>query len=456
MKLLFSAIAFALCMLSANPSPAQMCSNPSGIIYGLSGAGNIVPITVSSAAVGTTVNASYGGTPKANALGYNTVNGKFYFFEDNVSNTSQQFISFDPSSNQYKVLANSPITSNVVRACINFNGTGYYCLDADANLCFYNISTNTWTLITSSFTDQHNNDVSSTFKSESSGDIAIDGLGNLWIVSSGSSKWGLYKMNAPLPTTSKTSMTVSQIIAPTAPTPGGNPFGGIAFNPTGQIFMSTVNDLYLLGNNLALTHLGAFSTAGVGADLTSCSFPMSVLPVSWTSFSASLQNNKTVLLNWAVDQQIDNKGYSIEHSQDGEHWESLGYKENKDDSSLSSAYTYTDISPEAGKNYYRIEQLDIDGKSSYSETRIITLEAQNHIAIWPNPAKDIVNIQKESNSGVYNLNAQIFDQSGQKVSASLLHSGMNTVNIGSLPAGYYIVHIDLSNGESYNQKLVKL
>ncbi len=437
---------------------AQVCSSPNTIIYGLDGAGNIYPINVTNASVGSVMNTAAYTTPlpnQSNALGYDNVNGFFYYFKVIPGAGTQQFISYNPATNTYTALASSPTSKAIRTGCVNFNGTGYYCADVNGSLYYYNIAANTWTAITSNIVDNSGNNVSTIIKSQGSGDMAIDGLGNLWMVTSNSSNWGLYKIQAPLPTTVQATVNVIQIIAPTSITPaGGNPFGGIAFNPSGQIYMSTSTQLYLLQNSTTLTFVGALTTTGAGDDLTSCSFPFSVLPVIWEDFSLALQSDKTVMLNWVVSQQVNNKGYEIEHSHDGKNWEAIGFKDDINSENASVTYSFTDANPFSGKNYYRIRQEDLNGNSSYSSIQMLDMEAKGTVAVWPNPAKDIVNIQQGNNTDVFN--AEIFNQSGQKVSVSRLHSGINAVNIASLPAGFYIVHIDFSNGESYNQKLVKL
>jgi len=216
-----------------NISSAKVCS--SSVIYSLSNAGGIYPITVSNASVGSMVNTtSYGSSTSANSIGYNTSNGLFYYFQVALSGT-KQFVSYNPSTNAYATLAPSPIAATVNRGCVSFDGKGYYCLDVNGNLYYYNIPSNTWALICSTFKDQYNNNVTSTFSSESSGDMAIDGLGNLWIVASNSSNWSLYELFAPLPTTSVASITVQRLVAPTTATPtGAAGFVGIAFSSTGS------------------------------------------------------------------------------------------------------------------------------------------------------------------------------------------------------------------------------
>jgi type IX secretion system substrate protein len=455
-KSLLKALAFCgLFVLCAKRSTSQVCASPGSTIYGLASNGNIVPVTISNASVGTAMNATaYAGSggASANALGLNTVNGRFYYFQNNSSG-SQQFLSFDPSTNTYTALATSPITNTVNRGCVSFNGTGYYCLDQNANLCYYNILTNTWSLITNNFTDQYGNNLATTFTSEGSGDMAIDGLGNLWIVSSNSSQWGLYKISAPLPTAGTASISITQLIAPTRATPSGSNFAGIAFNPTGEIYMSTNNDLYILQTGYVLSHIGSFSVSGVGSDLTSCNYPFGILPVSWQNFSAALQANKSVSLLWQVSAQINNKGYYIERSMDGSNWDEMGFVADAGTFKTSEQYSFMDNKPNIGKNYYRIRQVDLDGTSSYSEIKTVTLEnsSNSSLSVWPNPAKDVVTIQNNNANGV----AQVYNLSGMKLSESRLHSGMNVINIGSLQFGAYIVNIRSSDGTTYSYKLIK-
>ena len=73
----------ALITLSANFVSAQVCSSPNTIIYGLTSAGVIYPITLSTANVGTKVNTATGSPNQANGIGYNNITGVFYYFNVN-------------------------------------------------------------------------------------------------------------------------------------------------------------------------------------------------------------------------------------------------------------------------------------------------------------------------------------------------------------------------------------
>ncbi|MGH2647314.1 MAG: T9SS type A sorting domain-containing protein [Ginsengibacter sp.] len=437
---------------------AQVCSDPLNVIYGVTQTGDIIPINVHDASIGSPLTNSGdpgypGSTNIANALGLDIQNGTFYYFQNNAAGT-QQFISFNTTTNTYTTLANSPITATVVKGCVSADGTGYYCIDGNANFCYYSIVTNTWVKISSNLVDQYGNDLSATFSAIGNGDMVIDGLGNLWIVASSGTQWGLYELNAPLPTTATAIITLTEMVPPTQPTPSGSPFVGIAYNATGQIYLSTVDDLYLLQNDLSITYINTFSTPGVNVDLTSCNYPFNTLSLYWIGFTASLQNNNSVLLKWSVNQQATNIGYNIKRSRDGINWEIIAFEKNNQEESIAT-YTFTDAGPNQGMNYYRLQALGLDNSSIYSTIKAVNMEVNSNVSIWPVPATRKIYIQipgTAQSSG----NIKIFNYSGQHVSAGLLHAGINTFDIGSLPVGNYIIYIRLANGDIINQKLVKL
>ncbi len=181
-----SLIMLSMLVLFANSTSAQVCSDPAGTVYGMDNNGGIYPINTANGVVGARINPPFtGNSPSAsNAIGYNPSNGRFYFFKRNADQTPQEFVSFNPSTNAYALLASCPSTNNIRTGCVSPNGQGYYCIDALSNLYFYRFSSNTWKFITSNFIDQFGTNVSAALAARSSGDIAMDGWGDLWFLCS--------------------------------------------------------------------------------------------------------------------------------------------------------------------------------------------------------------------------------------------------------------------------------
>ena len=463
MKNQFLSIALTLILIPSTQQVwAQLCVSPNQFIYGLTNVGNVHRINTVNANVGAQMNPAYGGNAPSysNAMGYNNSNGRFYYFKRNSYIAPQEFVSFDASLNLISYLAPSPATTSTIInvGCVTPNGLGYYCIDAYGSLFYYNINANTWTLITTKLIDQFGNNLTPIVNAHIYGDAAFDGYGDMWFLPADTATYGLYRLLAPLPTTPVASIAVTQVIAPTTATPNGKSIGGIAFNNTGQIFISTNppdNKLFLLNNNRTFTLLGTFSVGGVGNDLTSCNFPFSILPVEWENFSAELNANNQVLIKWAVSQQSNNKGYYVEQSADGVRWESLIFIPTDPKEDGAAKYTYVHQRPISGRHYYRIRQVDLDGNVTYSAIRIVDIKNDIHVELSPNPASDHLYIRLES--GIINENSQafIFDFSGKLVKNINLKSGVNTIDIRSLAEGTYCLRVKLVNGDTHQERFIK-
>lgn len=447
-------------IIPSGKASAQVCSQPDKYIYGLTPEGNVHQIRTSNANVSPAMNPAYtGNVPSyANAIGYNNINGKFYYFKRNTFLADQEFVSFDPASMAITILASCPSgTSTIVNlGAVNNTGTGYYCVDAFGKLFYYDIPSNTWAVISSALVDQFGTNLSNMFYNHYYGDIVFDGSGNLWIICASDVEYGIYKINAPVPTTSTPGLVANQLIAPTRPTPNGRSVGGIAFNSTGQIYFSTNgpdNKLFLLENDLSFTFIGTLDINGTGNDLTSCNFPLATLAVSHGKFSVDIKSNHDILLSW--EDPGDNTGYYIEHSNDGSHWENIGYINNSKGNNSNDKYSFTHHNQKTGRHYYRIRYASQDGSFSYSEMKLINLKDIFSADIGPVPARNILYVQLPYSKMKINAAIKILDLSGRILKRISLTESSTEIDISSLSPGAYLLHISASTGEIHNQKFYK-
>ena len=435
---------------------SQVCSDPANIIYGLDFNGKIYPITVSNASVGTDINITNPSKPNnSNAIGYASTTGKFYYYLKNPDNGNRgTFVSYDPVNDVYGNLSetNGP-SENVFRASITMDGK-YYCMDINSNFYCYNISTDTWSLITSTFVDQDGNDVDAVFRNFNSGDMAFDGQGNLWFVVSGNGKIGLYKIPGPITTANISALAVVRVLSTTTSTPDGNGAYGIAFNATGQIFISTQSNLYLFNPaTLTFTHKGALANM---SDLTSCNFPLTVttlLPLSWISFNVNANNKNQAFLNWQVSNQLDNKGFYIQSSTDQSNWRDLGFVASKSiNNQAIEQYSFSHFMSNKAATFYRIKQQDLDGNFSYSWVRAVKQDEKNAVVISPNPAKSLINVECNS---ISIDQGRISDLTGRVIHKFPLKTGNNKVDISQLKSGIYFLSTIQENGDVKVVRLLK-
>jgi hypothetical protein len=444
---------------------AQICTNNVDTIYGLNsitagGSGQIVGINVNNAGtklIGTPAAAS----ANANGLGFSSLNGLYYFFNQCGSGTTE-FISYNPltGSKVVKTIPSGPAiptASKMRTGTINKAGTGYYTIfPAAANptypitgpaFYYYSIGANTWTLITQRFKDVSGNIVAN-ITTLNSGDMAFDGADNLWILVSNSANYALYRIKAPLPTTATAFVTVDTMIAQTA-TPGGISFTGIAFNSAGKLYLSTGsytvppgvagnNQLYSMSTiGGPLTTIGTL-TNGFGDDLTSCSFPPAVLGSHWIDFKAT-SDASGVNLHWKIDEEVNTTGYDIEYSTDAGQWQVAGHLSKDNFTSGVNDYDWLYKGNQTGKTFFRIAETTAAGKHSFSSIAVIDIGKTNELVfLGPNPVKN--ELYFTGNTSIKRL-ARIFDNYGKLVFSSVITPGQQKLNVQQLSNGIYLVQI---------------
>lgn len=100
---------------------------------------------------------------------------------------------------------------------------------------------------------------------------------------------------------------------------------------------------------------------GFGADNVTQFEMEETLPVKLISYSVKAENN-TAKLEWSMAFEKDNGQFEIEHATDAKKIKVIGIVEVGGSSSVKRNYVWYDLSPENKTNYYRLVQVDIDGK----------------------------------------------------------------------------------------------
>ncbi|WP_284462569.1 GEVED domain-containing protein [Chryseobacterium sp.] len=267
----------------------------SGKIYSLDNNGEIRAFTnpLSSGALGTVINTTAYpvATTEANALGYSNLTNKFYYVQTQggaVANNT--FVSYDPITNTYQTLAGT--NGFIYRGTVTNDGTGYYAITQGNTLKYYNISANTWTIITNNYVDQNGNNLNTILSTYNGGDIAMDGNGDLWILAGtvSSPTAYIFRVKNTVPTTSlgATPLVLEQI----AKQDIGNSPNGIAFSAAGELLITNSTTLFKMNNNFSIASIGAV-TNGASGDLASCAYPVN--PFAISDFGDAPDTYKTLL-----------------------------------------------------------------------------------------------------------------------------------------------------------------
>lgn len=183
-----------------------------------------------------------------------------------------------------------------------------------------------------------------------------------------------------------------------------------------------------------------------------------VVPVELVSFTGQIRENKNIL-NWHTASELDAKSFVVERSADGQkNFEAIGTVKANGTSAVARNYDFIDSNPLA-ISYYRLRQIDFDGKENMSKT--ISLQRTNKkLAVqklFPSPVNDELTVQFSAMSAG-NVSLNIVDILGRTVIKQTINTfeGDNTaqLKLNSLSAGSYL--LVLSDGQNVTQmRIVK-
>lgn len=182
-----------------------------------------------------------------------------------------------------------------------------------------------------------------------------------------------------------------------------------------------------------------------------------LLPVSLGQFKLNSMNNAN-RLSWSTLTESNNKGFEIQRSIGSNNdFTTIGFigSRSKDGNSKNEiVYTFEDANIKPGQtHYYRLRQIDFDGKSSLSPIRSIKPGSiESNLNVYPNPSQGSVTVNTGSSSG--KLNMYVVDNTGRIIN-QFMNVSTSSTRINSLKKGFYTLKIvNTETGEQSAQRLV--
>ena len=196
--------------------------------------------------------------------------------------------------------------------------------------------------------------------------------------------------------------------------------------------------------------MGVFAQAG-GTTIT-------VVPVELISLTAALSGDE-VLVEWATGSELNNDGFEIERRMEGEtEYVMIGFVSGVGTTSEISNYQFLDNSINwlSSKAYYRLKQVDFDGKFDYTSAVAVakkeTLEAQ----LYPNPTKDRSMFKIISKDRAEYFNFKVTDVFGTDVTHMVgvqKINGSYRLDVSAIRVGAYYVEAS-ANKDRVVRKLI--
>ena len=162
------------------------------------------------------------------------------------------------------------------------------------------------------------------------------------------------------------------------------------------------------------------------------------LPIDLLSFTGSCKGSENVL-NWTSATERNNDYFVVQRSIDAIHFETLKIvktKANQGNSSSLLQYEAVDNNPTSLITYYRLQQVDIDGKTQYSNVVVLTRETiTGDLIAYPNPSQGsfIVSMNDEN---IENASLMIQDMKGSIVHKQFISQSKTFIQLNQKPGTY--------------------
>lgn len=233
--------------------------------------------------------------------------------------------------------------------------------------------------------------------------------------------------------------------------------------PSGQAFPAPVACRTFTGDGLLSTFNGLspntyYLLVADGIENTKASFSLTfggtLLPVELLSFTGEAGDRKS-LLKWQTSSESNNDRFEVETSKDGSNYYWIGSVPGSGNSSTTRSYSFIDQLPTMGTNYYRLKQVDLDGRFKYSKTITVNFdETGNLVAAYPNPVKDRLTIDIAEPASAMDISIHAIDgRLVQKETATAIQR-QQIIDVSKLLPGTYVVSIRMGE-ETTRIKIIK-
>lgn len=179
------------------------------------------------------------------------------------------------------------------------------------------------------------------------------------------------------------------------------------------------------------------------------------LPINLISFNAQ-KIKQQVALSWETAAEINNDYMAVERSQDGRTFVEIGRVQGAGTTTTPQNYRFIDEAPLAGVNYYRLRQVDFDGRTEYHQVVSVNMGgATSSIRILPNPVNDFTSLQLDQ-AFEQDTQVRIYDLTGRVVFANNWAAGQQQLdlNLSFLANGSYVIRIE-NQEEIITERFVK-
>ncbi len=184
-------------------------------------------------------------------------------------------------------------------------------------------------------------------------------------------------------------------------------------------------------------------------------------PVKMGNMTGRLDAQGRAALAWTTYAEEQNKGFEVQRSADGFSFAQVGQLPSQapgGNSTEKHDYQFTDPAPVAERAFYRLRQVDLDGKGSYSNVVFLAVKGENDLQLHlhPNPVKDKLNIHIAGKIGK-NASIDLIDINGKVLQTKIPdpdNAQMTVFDMSKMQPGAYLVQYKDDN-QDITKKVTK-
>jgi hypothetical protein len=199
----------------------------------------------------------------------------------------------------------------------------------------------------------------------------------------------------------------------------------------------------------------------VGGMHFTCSYPVGAggaLPIKLTGFNGRLNTETEATLVWTSSLEENSFQYEVQRSADGKNFVTVGKVSAAGTSLEAVKYSFNDPLPGNGSYWYRLNMVDIDGKTELSKVVYVNSKKGSGIVtkLFPNPFTSEVQLIGATSADLNTPgNIKVFSMTGQQINFRVV--GANAISIdASAPKGMYFLKFrNSTNTSEQTFKLVK-
>ncbi|RED94425.1 T9SS type A sorting domain-containing protein [Marinoscillum furvescens] len=168
------------------------------------------------------------------------------------------------------------------------------------------------------------------------------------------------------------------------------------------------------------------------------------LPIELHFFKGAERDGQ-VVLEWETLSETNNDKFIIERAGYGGGFQPIMEMSGKGNTSQKVFYSLTDQTPNTGLNFYRLKQVDYDGKYSVTDPIVVRVGEQSAMkwTLYPNPATDEIRLKPAKGTGFGSVALRILDMSGRQYPVNSLQTAEEyVIPVGHLPVGHYLLEYE--------------